>query len=277
MMTSHAVRRALLALAVSVVAATLLARAQSPAGQFQPEVGQEGKDVVWVPTAHAVVDKMLEMANVTPRDYVIDLGSGDGRTVIAAAKRGARALGIEYNPDMVALSKRNAGIDGVSDRATFVQADIFESDFSQATVVTMFLLPNINVKLSPKLLLLPPGTRIVSNTFNMGEWVPDDTATVQGDCASWCRVLFWLVPARVAGAWQLGPGTLSLRQEFQVLSGMLSSANGSVPIAGKLRGAEIAFTVGAAQYAGRVNGTSMDGTVTSGGTTATWSATRTGQ
>src|SRR5918992_5999257 len=132
---------------------------------YEPSVGQEGKDVVWVPTPQVLVDKMLDMAKVTPSDYVIDLGSGDGRTVITAAKRGARAHGIEYNRDMVELSKRNAEKEGVSGKATFAQADLFKSDFSQASVITMFLLPDINLKLRPKILDLKPGTRVVSNSF----------------------------------------------------------------------------------------------------------------
>src|SRR4026209_2437785 len=154
-----------------------LAHAQ-PTKEFEPQVGQEGKDVIWVPTPQALVDKMLDMAKVTAKDYVIDLGSGDGRTVITAAKRGAKALGIEYNPDMVELSKRNAAKEGVSDKANFMKADLFESDFSQAQVVTMFLLPDINIRLRPKILNLKPGTRIVSNTFTMGDWTDDETATV---------------------------------------------------------------------------------------------------
>ena len=144
-----------------------------------PSVGQPGKDVVWVPTSQVVVDTMLNLAKVTPQDVVYDLGSGDGRTVISAAKRGARAKGIEYNPDMVELSRQNAAKEGVSDRATFVKADLFETDFSEATVITMFLLPSINLKLRPKILNMKPGTRIVSNTFTMGEWKDDDTATVE--------------------------------------------------------------------------------------------------
>ena len=142
--------------------------------------------MVWVPSPQTVVNKMLDMAKVTPKDYVIDLGSGDGRTVITAAKRGAKALGIEYNPDMVELSKRNAAKEGVSDKATFQKADLFESDFSQATVISMFLLPDINLKLRPKILDLKPGTRIVSNTFTMAEWQADETATVNEDCISYC-------------------------------------------------------------------------------------------
>src|SRR5512146_2384086 len=162
----------LLPVFLSLIPAHVHAQAQpAPAKQqFEPRVGQEGKDVVWVPSPQAVVNKMLDMAQVTAKDYVIDLGSGDGRTVITAAKRGAKALGIEYNPDMVELSRRNAAKEGVSDKATFMKADLFESDFSQATVITMFLLPEINLKLRPKILALKTGTRVVSNSFDMGEW-----------------------------------------------------------------------------------------------------------
>ncbi|HET8563525.1 MAG TPA: class I SAM-dependent methyltransferase, partial [Candidatus Binatia bacterium] len=170
MTTFPFIRQLFLALCLSVVAASVLAQAQPAKEPYEPRVGQEGKDVVWVPTPQELVEKMLDMGKVTPKDYVIDLGSGDGRTVISAAKRGARALGIEYNPEMVDLSKRNAAKEGISDKANFVKADLFESDFSQATVITMFLLPDINLKLRPKILDLKPGTRIVSNTFTMGEW-----------------------------------------------------------------------------------------------------------
>ena len=178
-----------------------LAHAQ-PTKEFEPQVGQDGKDVIWVPTPQALVDKMLDMAKVTPKDYVIDLGSGDGRTVITAAKRGSKALGIEYNPDMVELSKRNAAKEGVSDKASFMKADLFESDFSQAQVITMFLLSSINLKLRPKILDLKPGTRIVSNTFDMGDWKPDEDATIPG-CNSWCTAHLWIVPAKVDGTWTL--------------------------------------------------------------------------
>ena len=134
-----------------------------------------------MPTSQALVDKMLDMAKVTPQDFVIDLGSGDGRTVITAAKRGARAMGIEYNPDMVELSKRNAAAAGLSeDKAKFMKADLFETDFTQATVITMFLLPSINLKLRPKILDMKPGTRVVSNTFTMEDWEPDETADHSG-------------------------------------------------------------------------------------------------
>jgi len=240
-----------------------------PATDYQPSVGQEGKDVIWVPTPQALVDKMLDMAKVTPKDYVIDLGSGDGRTVITAAKRGSKALGIEYNPDMVELSKRNAAKDGVSDKASFMKADLFESDFSQAQVITMFLLSSINIKLRPKILDLKPGTRIVSNTFDMGEWKPDETATLPG-CNSWCTAHLWIVPAKTEGTWKLPQGELTIKQSFQMINGTLKSANATTPVNGKLNGDQISFSAGSASYTGRVNGNAMEGTV--GGNK--WSATR---
>jgi SAM-dependent methyltransferase len=249
-----------------------------PAKDYQPKVGQEGKDVVWVPTPQALVDKMLDMAKVTPQDYVIDLGSGDGRTVITAVKRGARALGIEYNPDMVELSKRNAAKAGIGEKAKFVKADIFESDFSEATVITMFLLPELNLKLRPRILNLKPGTRIVSNTFTMGEWQDDETATLpRADCSSWCTAHLWIVPAKVEGRWQLPEGELNLRQEFQMVSGTLKTGNIVSPISnGKLLGDRIAFTAGGTQYTGRVTGETMEGTSKSGSNEAAWRATRSG-
>jgi hypothetical protein len=235
---------------------------QAPAKPFEPAVGQEGKDVVWVPTPDALVTRMLDMAGTTARDYVIDLGSGDGRTVIAAARRGARALGIEYNPNMVELSTRNAAKAGVSDKATFVKADLFESDFSKATVITMFLLPSINMQLRPKLLDLKPGTRIVSNTFTMEDWEPDETSTINDGCTgSWCTALFWIVPAKVEGTWRLPQGDLTLKQDFQKVSGTL----GTTPVTGRLRGDEITLEAGQVRYAGRVNGNTIQGTVTGGG------------
>ena len=142
---------------------------------------------------------MLDMAKLTPKDYLIDLGSGDGRTVIAAAKRGATAPGIEYNPDMVELSKKNAAAAGVAGKATFVKADIFETDYSKATVLTLFLLPDINLKLRPTILNMKPGTRVVSNSFHMEEWEADDTARIETECTSWCTAYLWIVPAKVRG------------------------------------------------------------------------------
>ena len=244
-----------------------------PAKDYQPEVGQAGKDVVWVPTPQALVDKMLDMAKVTPKDYVIDLGSGDGRTVITAAKRGSKALGIEYNPDMVELSKRNAAKEGVTDKATFMKADLFESDFSQAQVITMFLLPSINVKLRPKILNLKPGTRIVSNTFDMEDWKADETANVEG-CMNWCTAHLWIVPAKVEGTWKTPQGELVLKQSFQMLTGTFKNGNVAAPISNaKMNGDQIIFTAAGTQYTGRVNGNTMEGNA--GGNK--WSATRAGK
>ena len=251
-------RFALLGLAFATGAAQAQAQRAPAASTFEPEVGQPGKDVVWVPTPQAVVDKMLDMARVTPKDYVIDLGSGDGRTVITAAKRGARALGIEYNPDMVELSKKNAHEAGVDERVQFVQADLFETDLSKATVITMFLLPDINLKLRPKLLALKPGTRIASNTFTMGDWQPDAKQTVESCDGSWCTALFWIVPARVAGQYKLPQGELTLKQSFQMLSGTLRTGERTVPIHGKVRGEEIVFTAGRKEYHGRFNGKQVE-------------------
>jgi SAM-dependent methyltransferase len=266
------VRRSVFGLALSLVAASVFAQAQAGSQTFKPEVGQPGKDVVWVPTPQSLVDRMLDMAKVTPQDFVIDLGSGDGRTVITAAKRGARALGIEYNPDMVALSQKNAVAAGMTARATFAKADLFESDFSQASVITMFLLPDINLRLRPKILDLKPGTRIVSNTFTMDDWMPDETSEVTGDCTAWCTALFWIVPAKVAGSWQLPQGQLNLTQQFQMVSGTLRTSGGATPVLnGRLRGDQITFTVGGVEYTGRVNGNTMEGTSSSG---ASWRGTR---
>jgi hypothetical protein len=242
-----------------------------PAQQYEPQVGQQGKDVVWVPTPQALVDKMLDMAQVTSKDYLIDLGSGDGRTVITAAKRGARALGIEYNPDLVELSTRAAAKEGVSGTAKFIKADIFQSDFSEANVLTMFLLSSINLKLRPKILDLRPGTRVVSNTFDMGEWQPDETGRAEG-CNQWCTAYLWIVPAKVAGSWRLAGGQLTLEQSFQKITGTLTTGNVSAPITnGKLSGDRIAFTAAGKEYNGQVSGTAVAGTVKNGGN---WSAVR---
>ena len=251
-----------------VVSAALSLGAQQV---FTPTVGQPGKDVVWVPTPQATVDKMLEIAKVTPQDYLIDLGSGDGITVITAAKRGVKAHGIEYNQDMVDLAKKNAATAGVSDRATFVKADIFESDFSSATVITMFLLPSLNEKLRPTLLTMKPGTRLVSNTFTMGDWTADESVTVS-NCPNYCTALLWIVPAKVDGTWKLPQGELKLTQTYQNIAGTL----GNAPIAnGKMKGAEIVFEAGNAKYEGRVEGTTIRGTVRAGGGNPTaFTATR---
>jgi hypothetical protein len=271
MNNSQLFRRLSLMLGTWLVATSLYAQAPAAPPVFEPQVGQDGKDVVWVPTPQALVDKMMAIANVTAQDYVMDLGSGDGRTVITAAKRGARAHGIEYNPDMVKLSQQNAAKEGMSARATFEKADLFETDFSKATVVTMFLLPSINVKLRPKILDLKPGTRIVSNTFTMEDWEADETAMVE-PCDRWCTALLWIVPAKVEGTWRLPQGELTLTQRFQMVSGTFTNGGVTSPISdGKLRGDQITFSAGGVQYTGRVNGNTIQGTAAGG---AAWRATK---
>jgi precorrin-6B methylase 2 len=269
------IRRSLLALSMSLVASGAFAQAQPATKPFEPQVGQAGKDVVWVPTPQTLVDKMLDMAKLTPQDIHMDLGSGDGRTVITAAKRGATATGIEYNPSMVELSRRNAAAAGVpTGKATFANADLFETDLSKATVITMFLLPQINMKLRPKILDLKPGTRIVSNTFTMEDWEADETSTVGEGCESWCTALLWIVPAKAQGTWTLPQGELTLTQTFQKISGTLKSGTASTPIAnGRLRGDEITFVAGGSTYTGRVNGNAMQGTITGAGA-GKWSASK---
>lgn len=271
-------RQAMLASAMALALACAFGASAQPAPkaaqtaeqkkEYVPDVGQDGKDVIWVPTPQALVDKMLDMAKVTPKDRLMDLGSGDGRTVITAAQRGLRAQGIEYNPDLVELSRRNAERAGVGDRATFVTADLFATDLSKADVITMFLLSTINEKLRPRLLELAPGTRVVSNTFRMGDWEPDAEETVTQDCSTYCTALLWIVPAKVQGKWDVGGQTLQLDQHYQKLSGRL----GSVPISdARLNGAEIAFTVNGVRYQGHVNGRTMSGQAAGQGN---WSAKR---
>lgn len=276
MRTSFWLRRLAAALAISFIGAGSFAQDQS-AAQYKPQVGQEGKDVIWVPTPQELVDRMLNLAGVTPDDYVIDLGSGDGRTVITAAKWGARALGIEYNPDMVALSRRNAEKEGVGPRAQFRQGDLFKTDFSQATVLTMFLLPDINIKLRPMILDMKPGTRVVSNSFTMEDWQADDTAAVPKEqgCTTYCTAYLWIVPAKVGGAWRTADGELMLKQEFQMVSGTLNSGGKLARITGgRLRGGEIRFKIGDDAYTGRVDGEEIEGTVESRGRTKKWQARR---
>jgi hypothetical protein len=246
------------------------AQAQAPvvskAEKYVPRSGQAGKDVVWVPTTQALVDRMLDMAKVSSDDYLVDLGSGDGRTVITAAKRGVRAHGIEYNPDMVALAQRNAQAASTGSLATFERADIFESDFSKATVVTLFLLPSLNLKLRPILLDMKPGTRIVSNSFHMGDWQPEEKIEAGGDCRNWCRAYKWTVPAKVQGEWRLGDGELKLSQSFQILSGSLTQGGADMPLTnGRMDGSAITFDAGGQRYRGnvvdrRMSGSRQDGT-----------------
>jgi SAM-dependent methyltransferase len=270
-------RRTCIVLLFSMIVFNIGAQEQNSGTGFVPQVGQHGKDVVWVPTPQELVDKMLEIAKVTPADYVIDLGSGDGRTVITAAKLGAKALGVEYNPDMVALSKESAAKQGVTDKAKFMEADLYTIDLSEATVITMFLLPDINLKLRPRLLDLKPGTRIVSNTFTMGEWEEDYKVTTEDNWNSWNTAYMWIIPAKVEGPWKLGRDELSLTQEFQMVKGTLNSGGKSITVNdGRLSGTEITFTINGEKYTGTVNGDKMLGTAvnTSKGSTRDWTATR---
>ena len=264
----------------SLLGAFIIAAAcvDSPAAQtaaqtkeeFVPQVGQPGKDVVWVPSPEETVAKMMEVGKITAQDFVVDLGSGDGRNVIAAAKLGARGLGVEYNPDMVALSKRIAAKEGVAERAQFVQGDMYEAEFSKATVLALFLLPENLLKLRPKFAELKPGTRIVANTFGIEGWTPEESSTISGDCTSWCTVLLYFVPAKVGGTWQTPAGTLTLNQEFQTITGTLGAATVE---SAKIKGDLISFTAGGVDYSGRVNGDTIVGT-SKGRTEAPWRATR---
>jgi hypothetical protein len=273
MIRSRTLPRSLAAMSLVAIAGLSSLEAQAPK-TYEPQEYQPGKDVVWVPTAETLVAAMLDMAKVTPADYVIDLGSGDGRTVIAAAKRGAKAHGVEYNPDMVELSRQNAEKAGVAAKATFVKADLFQTDFSEATVVTLFLLPRINLQLRPRILAMKPGTRVVSNSFDMGDWEADKTFAATGDCRSFCTAYFWVVPAQVEGVWQLGESRLVLKQKYQMLEGTLTAGNVIAPVKGKLTGAEIAFSAGGTHYKGRVSGDVMEGTSATAGKEAPWRATR---
>jgi hypothetical protein len=255
-----------IAIALVLIGTAPLAATQPQDKPFTPEVGQAGKDVVWVPTPPELVETMMDLAKVTPQDFVIDLGSGDGRNVIAAAKRGARALGVEFNGKMVELSRQYAKEAGVADKATFTEGDMYVADISKASVMAIFLLP-INMKtLLPKFLDLTPGSRIVSNTFGVEGWTPDESVAL-ANCSDWCTALLWIVPAKVEGTWRMQQGDLTLKQEFQMLSGTLGSTTISDA---KLRGNEITFTAGGIQYQGRVNGNVMEGTVNG----SRWTASR---
>jgi SAM-dependent methyltransferase len=259
-----------LCIALTVPAAS----AQTAEKPFEPVVGQEGKDVIWVPTPHALTEKMLDMAKVTSTDFVMDLGSGDGRNVIAAAKRGARGMGVEYNPKMVDYARQMAEKEGVADKAQFVQGDMYEADISEASVMALFLLPENLRRLTPKFLTLKPGSRIVANGFGIDGWEADETGRSSGECGSWCTAYLYIVPARVAGTWQLPQGELALEQKFQMLSGSFKNGTAVTAISSaRMRGDQITFTAGDTTYSGRVNGDSMEGR-SSGMRAGAWKATR---
>lgn len=276
-------------LLVAVVAsAALILPAAAQDKDYTPYVGQEGKDVIWVPTPQALVDKMLDMAKLTPKDIHYDLGSGDGRTVIAAAKRGATAFGVEFNPEMAKLAERAAAKEGVSDRAKFINGDIFQVDFTKANVVTLYLLPSLNLKLRPTLLRMKPGTRVVSHAFSMDDWQPDQTENVEGRTA-----YLWIVPASVEGTWRWSVASgqketeLTLRQQFQNVEGLIKLDNGKMGQLRnvKLQGDRISFSIleiagsnGSIRrdYTGIVSGNTIQGTfkLPGDGAEVKWTATR---
>jgi SAM-dependent methyltransferase len=271
--------RLLLAFASILAFALPVSAQQKP---YEPQVGQAGKDVIWVPTPDEVVDRMLRMAQVTKDDLVYDLGAGDGKIAIAAARKfGARAVGIEYNPEMARHAQSNAEKAGVAGRARIIQGDIFATDFSQATVITLYLLPALNMKLRPTLLSMRPGTRVVSHSFTMEDWEADEISTMDGR-----RAYFWLVPANVNGGWTLETGAekaeLSFEQRFQKIEGTVGlggSTLGGLREA-RLRGANINFTFVDGNsvkrdYTGRVTGGRMEGSYRAeNGTEGRWTATK---
>jgi SAM-dependent methyltransferase len=267
-LTAFTCRYSALLLSLLLACCTAVPREEHKA--YEPIPGQPGKDVVWFPSPPSTVEVMLDLARVTPADYVVDLGSGDGRNVIAAAKRGARALGIEYNPELVQLSRRNAREQGVSQLAQFVEGDMFAADFSQASVLALFLIPENLRKLRDKFARLAPGTRIVSNAFEIPGWRPAQTATAHGDCTVWCTAYLYIVPAWVEGRWRLGASELTLEQDFQALSGTLA---GRSLVNAQVSADRIRFLAGLDEYVGRVRGDAMTGTV-SGSRSGPWTAVR---
>ncbi len=211
--------------------------------KYTPRVGQEGKDVIWVPTTNELLAIMLKTAKVNSNDLVYDLGSGDGRIAIAAAKDfGARAVGIEFNPEMAKLAQRNVDRSGVAERVKIINGDIFVEDFSKATVVTMYLLPELNLALRPTILKMKPGTRVTSHAFNMGDWEAD----VEIDSPA--KAFYWVVPAQVGGEWVItgmepSKTILKLSQHYQKIGGTLQIGNESQPLLNpKLDGATLSFT-----------------------------------
>jgi SAM-dependent methyltransferase len=236
------------------------AQTQAPQEPYKPTVGQAGRDAVWVPTSEAMVEKMLDVAKVTPQDFVMDLGSGDGRMILAAARRGARGLGVEFNPDLVELSRQAAKKAGVADKAMFAQGDMYAADISKATVLGLFLLPANLEKLKAKFLDLKPGSRIVANTFWVPDWEADETHTLTENCESWCTALLFIIPAKVEGRWQVGKDELTLIQKYQMVEGTLTSPDGTkMPVKGRLRGDQFTVTAGTREYEGRVSGDRIEG------------------
>jgi hypothetical protein len=258
------------AIALSVVALAVNASAQVAQKPFEPVPGMPGKDSVWVPTPFVTLEKMYDLAKLTPKDFVMDLGSGDGRAIIVAGKRGTPGVGIEWNQDLIDLSNKLAKEAGVSHLAKFERGDMFAADISRATVLGLFMLPDQLAKLTPKFLAMRPGSRITMNGFTPPGWTPDVTEKATGDCGTWCTAHLFIVPARVVGTWRIGANDLTLSQNFQMLTGALNAAGNSTPVTGRLKGEEITFTAGEQQYSGRVNGNTMSGEVNG----KPWSATK---
>ena len=269
-----------------LLVSALLFAAPAYAQKYEPHVGQAGKDVIWVPTPDEVVDRMLTMAQVGPGDIHFDLGAGNGKIAIAAAKRGANATGIEYNPEMANYANEQAKAAGVygtgPGKATIRQADIFATDFSKATVITLYLLPTLNMKLRPQILSMKPGTRVVSHSFTMEDWEADEISSLDGR-----RAYFWLVPAQVGGTWSLeGAGNtrteIGIEQTFQKINGWVhlsKQVQGGLRDA-RLRGSDIAFAYVDASglrrdFTGKVDGKKMEGTFRDAkGQEGRWSATK---
>lgn len=233
-------------------------RKPEPEKEYAPKSGQGGRDVIWLPSSQLLIDKMLEMAKLSPEDYVIDLGSGDGIIIRSAAMLGAHGLGIEYNPYLVEYSRKKASEEGLSDKAKFIEADIFKVDFSKADVLTLFLGQSLNLRLRSKILDMKPGTRVVSNTWDMGEWSTDKTIRIDDEtCSEYCTAHLWIVPAKVKGRWKLPHGELMLNQKFQMINGNITLDGVTFPVKGKMTGDQIIFTANDMDYTGSVDGSRM--------------------
>jgi hypothetical protein len=248
-----------------------LAHSTTPsATPYAPVQGQAGKDVIWIPTPEGLIDKMLTAANVTHQDKVFDLGAGDGIIAITAARKyNAQSVGIEFNPDMAQFARRKVAEAGLTDKVRIITGDIFQEDFSSATVVTLYLMPHLNMKLRPTLLKMKPGTRIVSHAFTMGEWEPDETMSYRHSLG-----YFWVVPAQIEGAWVMngmdgGPIRLNMSQSFQNIGGTLTRGGQTFAMLGaRLRGDEVKFQFITPDrkvhaFSGRVDGRRLTGTVVS--------------
>jgi hypothetical protein len=269
-LSRHASQLLLGLILVSASAGAVLAQ-EATKKPFEPVPGLAGKDAVWVPSPLITVEKMLDVAGITPKDFVMDLGSGDGRNIIAAGKRKVNGLGVEWNQDLVDLSNQLAEKTGVAQYAKFVQGDMYAADISKASVLALFLLTENMNKMVPKFLAMRPGSRIVINGFGITGWTPDVTDRAEGDCGTWCTVHLFYVPANVAGMWQTAGGELTLKQSFQVLTGTLASGGKDLPIEkGKMRGDEISFVAGGVEYTGKVDGKTIQGTAKG----SPWTATR---